>query len=56
MIDCDLSFEYSEVEASIKGHIDCIKNPKSGRIAANSVGQIIKEDSIMESNAEIIIK
>ena len=52
LINCDLSFEYSEVEASIKGHIDSIKNPKSGHITVNSVGQIIKEDSIMESNAE----
>lgn len=56
MIDCDLSFEYSEVEASIKGHIDSIKNPKSGRIVVDSVGEIIKDHSIMESNAEITVR
>lgn len=56
MIDCDLSFEYSDVEATIKGHIDSIKNPKSGKIVVSSIGSIINSDSIMESNAEIIIK
>ena len=54
MTDCDLSFEYSDVEADIRGHIDSVKNPRSGRICADSIGEIIKEDSIMESNAVII--
>ena len=56
MTDCDLSFEYSDVEADIKGHIDSVKNPGSGRIIADSIGEIIKEDSIMESDAQIIVK
>lgn len=56
MIDTDLAFEYSEVEADIKGHIDSIKNPKSGKIKVDSVGEIIKEGSIMEDTCEIIIK
>ncbi len=53
MVDCDLSFEYSDVEADIRGHIDSVKNPRSGRICADSIGAIIKEDSIMESEAVI---
>lgn len=56
MIDCDLSFEYSEVEADIIGHIDSIKNPKSGNITVDSVGEIITSGSIMESKANINIK
>ncbi|KAG4091602.1 hypothetical protein H8356DRAFT_1003528 [Neocallimastix lanati (nom. inval.)] len=61
MINCsmegtDLSFEYSEVEATINGHVLSIKNPKSGSITVDSVGDIILEDSIMESNAKIIIR
>ena len=43
MESTDLSFEYSEVEADIKGHIDSVKNPKSGIIVADSVGEIILE-------------
>ena len=43
MIDCDLSFEKSSVEAEIVGHIDGVKNPESGRIVADSIGEIICE-------------
>ena len=44
MIDCDLSFEKSEVEADVVGHIDSVKNPSGGRITADSIGEIIIED------------
>ena len=53
MIDADLSFEYSEVDASVKGRIDSVKNPKSGTIIADEIGEIITSDSIMESTAVI---
>ena len=53
MQDCDLSFEYSDVEADVIGHIDSVKNPRSGRITADSIGELIYEDSIMESKAEV---
>lgn len=53
MEDTDLSFEYSEVEAEISGNIISVKNPKSGYIHADSIGDIILEDSVMESSCEI---
>ena len=53
---CDLTFEYSDVEADIKGHIISIKNPKSGIITVDSVGEIIKEKPIMECVGEINIR
>ena len=53
---CDLAFEYSDVEADIKGHVDSIKNPKSGTITVDSVGEIINKDSIMEVKGKIIIR
>lgn len=56
MEDTDLSFEYSDVEADIKGNVLSIKNPKSGTITVDSVGEIINEDSIMEVKAKIIIR
>lgn len=56
MVDTDLSFEYSEVDATIKGNVVSIKNPKSGKITVDSVGEIIKEDSIMENNCAIEIR
>lgn len=39
----DLSFERSEVQATILGHIDSIKNPASGKIIAGSIGEQILE-------------
>ena len=39
----DLSFERSDVRATVIGHVDSIKNPLSGHIAAGSVGEIIRD-------------
>ncbi len=56
MDNCDLSFEYSDVCASITGHIDSVKNPASGHITADSIGEIITSDSVIETNCEITIR
>lgn len=39
--DADLALEYSSVEATIKGHVPSIKNPSTGRISADSCGELI---------------
>ncbi len=39
----DLSFERSEVNATVFGHIDSVKNPAAGSISAESIGEIIME-------------
>ena len=44
MVDCDLAFEKSDVEAEIVSDVLSIKNPRSGRITAESVGEIIMDD------------
>ena len=56
MEGCDLSFEYSDVEATVLGHIDSVKNPRSGCITCSSVGEIIMEDAVMECTGKVIIK
>ena len=56
MEGCDLSFEYSDVEADIKGHIDSVKNPRSGKIVADSIGEIIQEAAVMDCTGEIITR
>lgn len=43
----DLSFEYSEVEADVRGHVDSIKNPKCGNITVDSIGEIIMTDDVV---------
>ena len=54
MADTDLSFEYLEVEAEIKGTVLSVKNPKSGRITADAVSEIIlTDDSQVQCECEI---
>ena len=48
MEGCDLAFERSEVEATVKGHIDSVKNPLKGSITADSIGEIIVEEEITD--------
>lgn len=56
MIDCDLSFEYSEVDASINGSILSVKNPKSGKIVADQIGEIVKEEPVIPCSCAIEIR
>ena len=53
MIDCDLAFEKSDVEATVTTPVISIKNPLSGHITVPAVGEIIRDDS--RSGAEITI-
>ena len=61
LVDCtmeatDLSFEYYDVEATILGHVDSIKNPRSGEIVVDSVGEIITGDTVMECTGKVTIR
>lgn len=49
MEQTDLAFEYSDVEADIRGTVLSVKNPRSGHITADHIGAIILEDSIMDT-------
>ena len=51
----DLAFEYSTVDAEISSHIDSVKNPISGRIVADSIGEIIHESERVDTGATDII-
>ena len=52
--DADLAFEYSDVQATVKGCVTSVKNPRSGRIEADSIGEIIIDKNIKEpGNCEI---
>ena len=43
---CDRAFEYSTVNADIRGAITNIKNPMSGRIVADSIGSVTLDEHI----------
>lgn len=62
LIDCemegtDLSFEYSDVEATINGSILSVKNPGNGRIEADEIGEIIlDENQKADAHCEIVCR
>ena len=56
MEGADFAFEYSDVDADIRGNIISVKNPKSGKIVADSVDEIIMEDAIMPCNGKVILR
>lgn len=54
MVDCDLAFERSAVQATITTPVRSIKNPLSGRITVPAVGEIVRD--IPEAKGEIVTK
>ncbi len=56
MEDTDLAFEYSEVDADIHSYILSVKNPKSGIIIADSIGEEIWEEPVMECNCQVVVR
>lgn len=59
LVDCtmeetDLSFEYSDVEAKVKGFIMSVKNPRSGHIEADEIGEVvITDDAVFAPKATV---
>lgn len=43
---CDLAFEESTLDATVTGNITSVKNPTSGNIVADSIGEIIIDNNI----------
>jgi hypothetical protein len=56
MEGCDLSFENSEVVATVNGHIDSVKNPVKGSITADSIGEIIVDEFKWEGECPINVR
>ena len=54
MIDTDLCFEKSDVEATVTTPVISIKNPHSGHIYVPEVGEMIMDDP--EARGEVIVR
>ena len=54
---CDRAFEYSTLNADIRGAVTNIKNPTSGRIVADAIGSVTLDENIKApADCEIIIR
>lgn len=56
MDNCDLSFEYSSVDATINGNVTSIKNPISGKIEVDSCDEIITKDNKYNTLAKVVVR
>ena len=50
LLNTNLSFEYSKVDATIDSKIDSVKNPISGRIKVKGIGEIILDEDLIDPN------
>ena len=54
---CDRAFEYSTLQADIRGSITNIKNPASGRIVADAIGSVTLDENIKApADCEILLR
>ncbi|MDK2867522.1 MAG: hypothetical protein PWP38_1837 [Clostridiales bacterium] len=57
LLNTNLAFEYSTVDAEINSSIDSVKNPYSGRIVSRGIDEVIFDNKEMKAdNTEIIIR
>jgi hypothetical protein len=56
MENTDLAFEYSDVKAEIRGNVVSIKNPRSGAITVDSVGEVIRKAPVMECTGRVVMR
>lgn len=55
LLNTDLAFEYCrDIDADIVSSIDSVKNPISGRIHAQAIGQIIMDDAEIDPHQTLI--
>lgn len=54
MEETDLSFERSEVDATIIGKIEGVKNPLCGRIVADEIGELLIEEQYVNAKDTVI--
>ena len=49
LVNTDLAFEYSSVNADICSSVLSVKNPREGVISAESIGEIILDESYIDT-------
>ena len=55
LVNTDLAFEYSTVDAELTTSIDSVKNPVSGKIRAKAIGELILEEEFIDPEKTEII-
>lgn len=57
LLNTNLAFEYSTVDATVDSNIESIKNPYSGKVVAKSIGEVIFDNPEMQAeNTEFLVE
>ncbi len=56
MENTDLAFEYSDVQADIRGTVLSVKNPLAGEIVADGFGEIIREAAVYDCRGTVRVR
>ncbi|MBR5679948.1 MAG: DUF3737 family protein, partial [Clostridia bacterium] len=55
--DTTLAFEYSSVDAEIRGRVDSVFNPSSGVIRADEIGELTRDPARIDpEKTKILVK
>ena len=56
MSNCNLAFEYSDVEADVRSHVDSIRNVLNGKVIVDSLGEYVQDEHVLECNGIIEVR
>lgn len=56
MVNSNLAFEYSDVEADVRSHVDSIRNVLNGKIVVDSLGEYVQDEHVMECKGIVEVR
>ena len=56
MSNCNLSFEYSDVDADVRSHVDSIRNVLSGKVVVDSLGEYVQDEHVLDCKGIVEVR
>ena len=56
MSNSNLAFEYSDVEADVRSHVDSIRNVLNGKVVVDSLGEYVQDEHVLECKGIVEVR
>ena len=56
MANANLAFEYSDVDADVRSHVDSIRNVLNGKVVVDSLGEYVQDEHVVECNGIVEVR
>ena len=56
MSNSNLAFEYSDVDADVRSHVDSIRNVLSGKVVVDSLGEYVQDEHVFECKGIVEVR